>query len=118
MLHINHPDNRHERDAIADDNLDALGALVAQGCSFGAGNTYDYTRVEHDGRVVALLDDAQPTSRLLPDNLRANNYAEWSCKGVDSDGIAVMVYWLHRDDGETEPDQYDWSDVDRIEDID
>jgi len=70
--------------------------------------------VTHDGIAVALREDAQPTSRLLEDPMRSAGYAEWSARGTTSDGREARVYWLHVDD-ERLPEDYDWSDVDRVE---
>ena len=75
--------------------------------------------IKHDGLVVDLIEQAEPTSRLLPDPLRADRYVEeWSARGKTTDGLNARVYWLHLDDGETLPEDYDWSDVDRVEIVD
>jgi len=77
------------------------------GNNFGTVKREDYT--------VSLREQAEPTSRLLNDWERKHGYAEWSARGTTSDGREARVYWLHVDDGETLPEDYDWSDVDRVE---
>jgi hypothetical protein len=74
-----------------------------------------YGTVTHAGVTVALREDAEPTSRLLDDSQRERGYAEWSARGTTDDGRSARVYWLHIDDDETLPEDYDWADVDRVE---
>jgi len=74
-----------------------------------------YGTVTHDGIAVELREDAVLTGRLLNDALRADGYAEWAARGTTTDGRDARVCWLHVDDGETLPEDYDWSDVDRVE---
>jgi hypothetical protein len=70
--------------------------------------------IEHDGVTIQLVDDAVETGRLLEDRQHQLGYVEWRANGLTDRGERAVVYWLLIDDGETLPEDYDWSDVDRI----
>jgi hypothetical protein len=74
--------------------------------------------VTHNGKKYILREQAECTSRLLPDHLEG--YFEMSARGYDAQGEDVVVYWMFEnvtdEDGDpAELDSYDYDDIDRIE---
>ena len=74
--------------------------------------------IEHEGMVVDLSEDALETGRLLSEPARSGGWCEWAAYGTTRDGRRARVYWEHKDDGETLPEDYDWAQVERIELVD
>ena len=90
------------------------------------GNTNGNLHVGSD--IIKLIGDANYTNRLLPgmrnyqDVCDGDEYdAEWSAPGIriSGDKLAydVEVYWIHtaRKGEGALPEDYDWTEVDRIE---
>jgi len=68
--------------------------------------------VEFEGKKYILTDQADFTSRLLPDHLEG--HFEMSAPAVDGDENEYTVYWIFENDPEKEMDEYDYEDVDRV----
>lgn len=106
-----------ERLARMDRSADVLKITKTQLlelCADLAINLRKHGAVQHGGVTLVLWSQAELSGNHLADNLRADNYFEWSAPAFDAWGKAYIVSWLHQDDGR-EPDQYDWSAPDNVQ---
>lgn len=89
-------------------------------------STVDYGTVEYGGETYTLLDNAEPTNRLLPgnyDNISdvsdGEEYQfEMSCPARNENGDECIVYWIFTDikgeGGNEDYSNFDYDDVDRV----
>lgn len=71
-------------------------------------NKIDFGTIEFEGKEYELQTQAEPTSRLLPDELAGR--FEMAALAIGEDNQAYEVSWIFEDDGR-ELDEYDYTEV-------
>lgn len=77
----------------------------------------NHGRIEHEGKIYVLEDEAEPTSRQITERSQDYNFFELSAPAHDLQGNKYNVYWVFEDNEEETFENYDYSDVDRILEI-
>ena len=75
----------------------------------------DFGTIEFRGKEYELQEQAEPTSRLLPDHLAG--HFELVALAIGEDNLAYEVCWFFKDDGR-ELDEYDYTEVDDVQPAD
>lgn len=74
----------------------------------------NHGRIEHEGKIYVLEDEAEPTSRQITERSQDYNFFEMSATAHDLNNKKYAIYWVFEDNGEETLENYDYSDIDRI----
>ena len=77
----------------------------------------DFGKVQFESKTYFLKDYAVFTSRCLPHPYQDTHF-EMSCIAKDYKGKQFVVYWIFENDEEKLLEDYDFNNVDRVEEYD